>query len=119
MTIRIIACASLLAFLAAPAAGVAETRSYDGLWRLSIVTEHGGCDGYDLPVQITNGNVSIPGLDNASGRVAADGAVFVTVAASGKSASGSGKLYHAAGSGRWTGRSGKNHCSGSWIAQKF
>jgi hypothetical protein len=118
--IRKIAGASLIAIVAVPAAGMAETRtSYDGLWQLSIVTEHGACNGINLPVQITNGNVTFPGLDKASGHVAADGAVFVTVLTSSKSASGSGKLSRSAGSGRWTGRSGRDHCSGSWIAQRF
>jgi hypothetical protein len=115
-----IACAGAVAFAVASTASVAETvTSYDGAWRLSLVTERGACDGYNLPVQITKGSVSIPGLDTASGRVSSDGAVHVSVAASGKSASGSGQLSQSAGRGRWIGRSGGENCSGSWTAHRF
>jgi hypothetical protein len=113
--------ASILAFaVTASTASVAETlKAYDGSWSLSIVTERGACDGYILPVQISNGNVTFPGLDKASGRVSSDGAVHVSVSASGKSAFGSGKLFRSAGHGRWSGRSGRDHCSGSWSAQRY
>lgn len=116
--IRKIAATSIIALALTPSAATGLT-PYDGAWSLSIVTERGTCDGYSLPVQITNGNVKFPGLDNASGRVSSDGAVHVSVSASGKSASGSGKLSRSTGRGRWTGRSGKDHCSGSWVAQRF
>jgi hypothetical protein len=91
---------------------------YDGRWSLNIATERGPCDTYNFPVEISNGKVSFPGLAKANGRVAAGGAVRVTVSVPGKSASGSGKLSLGSGSGRWTGKSGDDHCSGTWTAQK-
>jgi hypothetical protein len=91
---------------------------YDGRWSLSIVTKKGACDTYNFPVDITNGHVTFPGLNNASGRVGAGGSVKVFVSAMGKSASGSGRLSHGAGSGSWTGKSGEDRCSGVWTAQR-
>jgi hypothetical protein len=120
MTRRIAAASILALAITASSAGFAGAgTTYDGSWSLSIVTERGACDGYNLPVQITNGNVTIPGLGKSSGRVSSDGMVRVAVSASGKSASGSGKLSGSAGNGRWTGRSGDDRCSGSWTAQRF
>jgi hypothetical protein len=115
-----IARASILAFaVTASTAGVAAAGTpYDGRWSLSIATERGACDAYNFPVQIDNGNVTFPGLNKASGRVAAGGAVRVFVSAMGKSASGSGRLSQGSGSGRWTGKSGDGKCSGTWTAQR-
>jgi hypothetical protein len=92
--------------------------AYDGRWSLSIVTQRGTCDTYNFPVDITNSNVSFPGLVRANGRVQKNGAVFVTVAAGDKSASGSGRLSLGSGSGRWSGHSGNARCSGTWTASR-
>jgi hypothetical protein len=91
---------------------------YDGRWTLSIVTERGACDRYNFPVDITNGNVTFPGLVNARGRVTPKGTVRVFVSAMGKTASGSGRLSRSYGSGRWAGRSGDDRCSGTWTVQR-
>ena len=91
---------------------------YDGRWSLSITTTRGSCDTYNFPVDIANGHVSFPGLVKANGRVNANGRVHVFVAAMDKSASGSGRLTTAYGSGHWSGRSGEDRCSGSWTAQR-
>jgi hypothetical protein len=110
----------ILALVAsAPAFGSANAASaYDGRWSLSIVTQRGACETYNFPVDISNGNVSFPGLVRANGRVARNGAVRVNVAAGDKSASGSGRLSVGSGSGRWSGRSGTARCSGMWTAQR-
>ncbi len=115
-----IAGAGLLALAAfASTASIASAATpYDGRWSLTINTQRGACDTYNLPVEIVNGNVSFPGLVRASGRVAKNGAVQVAVAAGGKSAAGSGRLMATNGSGRWTGKSGEDRCSGTWTAQK-
>ena len=98
-----IARASVLALaVTVSTAGVAAAGTpYDGRWSLSIVTQHGTCDTYNFPVNITNGAVTFPGLVKASGRVTAKGGVRVFVAAGGKSASGSGNFrsVRAAGAG--------------------
>jgi hypothetical protein len=113
-----IARASLLAlvFIAPSVAGANAGSIYDGRWSLSIVTQRGGCDTYNFPVNIANGAVTFPGLVRASGRVVKGGAVRVNVAAGGKSASGFGKLTVGSGSGRWRGKSGDGRCSGTWTA---
>ena len=46
---------------------------YDGRWSLSITTTRGSCDTYNFPVDITNGQVSFPGLAKANGRVTGKG----------------------------------------------
>ena len=112
--------ASLLALSATAAtASFAEARTpYDGRWSLTIQTTRGECSTYNFPVDISNGQVSFPGLVRANGRVTGKGSVRVFVAAMGKSASGSGKLSQSSGGGRWTGRSGEDLCSGVWTAQR-
>jgi hypothetical protein len=90
---------------------------FDGLWSVSIVTEKGDCDrGYRYPVRIANGQLANAG-DTAfaiSGKVGQTGAITVTVAAAGKSATGSGQLAGDAGAGHWTGGA----CSGTWTAER-
>ena len=58
-----------LATVAATASFANAGTPYDGRWSLSIVTQHGTCDTYNFPVNITNGAVTFPGLVKASGRV--------------------------------------------------
>ena len=108
-----IARAGILALvISAPAfASASGATAYDGSWSLSITTQRGACDTYNFPVDITNGQVSFPGLVRASGRVAKGGAVRVNVAAGDKSASGAGKLTGGSGHGRWSGKSGSASCS--------
>src|SRR5262245_46797255 len=108
---------ALLAVACTVSLAEAGTR-YDGRWSLSITTTRGSCDTYNFPVDITDGHVSFPGLVKANGRVTNKGNVRVFVSAMGKSASGSGRLTASYGSGRWSGRSGEDRCSGSWTAQK-
>ena len=67
---------------------------FDGLWSVSIVTEKGDCDrGYRYPIRISNGQLVNAGDTNfaISGKVGQTGAITVTVAAAGKSATGSGQ----------------------------
>ena len=109
--------------LVAASATIATTSStyavpgYDGLWSVSIITEKGACDrGYRYPIRISNGQLANAG-DTAfaiSGKVAPTGAIIVTVAAAGKSATGSGHLAGDMGGGHWTGGA----CSGSWTAER-
>ena len=112
--------AGVLAFvIIAPTAEIAAAHtSYDGSWSLSIVTQRGACSTYNFPVQIANGQVSVPGLVRAHARVSTNGGVQVSVAVGDKSAAGSGRLSLGSGSGRWSGRSGSERCSGTWTAQR-
>jgi hypothetical protein len=90
---------------------------FDGLWSVSVVTEKGDCDpGYRYPIRISNGQLVNAGdtAFNISGKVGQTGAITVTVAAAGKSATGSGQLAGNAGGGHWAGGA----CSGSWTAER-
>jgi hypothetical protein len=91
--------------------------AYDGVWSVLVQTEKGDCDpAYRYPIRIANGQLVNAG-DTAftiSGKVAPTGAIVVTVAAAGKSATGSGHLAGDMGGGHWTGGA----CSGSWTAER-
>jgi len=93
------------------------TPSYDGVWSVLVHTEKGDCDpGYRYPIRIAHGQLINAG-DTAftiTGAVQPTGAVTVTVAAGGKSATGSGHLAGNSGGGSWIGGS----CSGSWTAER-
>ena len=90
-TIRPASALAALAILAASAvpAGSGPDRpsakpSFDGAWSVLIVTEKGTCDrAYRYPVKIENGSVGYAGSASftVSGKVGANGAVTVTVAA--------------------------------------
>jgi hypothetical protein len=93
-------------------------RVYDGAWSVVIETTRGNC-----PAAIRAGVHILAGrllADDQSyrldGRVAANGAVRVTVSAAGQSAGGSGRLRRNVGSGLW--RSSSEECSGQWSAQR-
>jgi hypothetical protein len=101
-------------------ATAAEARtSYDGPWNLVFFTERGSCDPtYTFTVNVTDGIVSHPNLVKFSGNVAKSGAVRASVTVHDKYASGSGRLTGDSGRGNWTGRAGRERCSGYWTAQR-
>jgi hypothetical protein len=112
---------ALIALVATAATLVATSTyavpSYDGLWSVSIVTQKGDCDpGYRYPIRIANGQLANGGDTpfTITGKVVPTGAITVTVAHGGKSATGSGKLAGNIGEGSWTGGS----CSGYWTAER-
>jgi hypothetical protein len=99
----------------------AAAQSYDGQWSVSIFTRSGACDpSYRIGVMIRGGQVYYLGGGGVavSGRVARSGAVSVSVASSGQSAAGSGRLRGNGGSGIWRGRGSAGLCSGIWTASR-
>jgi hypothetical protein len=109
--------AALTASATLAASGSIAAPAYDGLWSVLIMTQKGDCDpGYRYPVRISNGALVDAGGSGVdiNGKVAPTGAVFVTVSAAGKSASGSGHLAGNNGGGSWSGGS----CSGTWTAER-
>lgn len=93
--------------------------NFDGHWSVLIVTEKGTCDrAYRYPVRISGGSVGYAGEASfdVTGRVMPNGAVTVTVAKAGQSASGSGRLSATDGSGHW--RTASGECSGTWSAER-
>jgi hypothetical protein len=111
--------AVLLGFASAPsnAARRVGGSAYDGTWSVAIYTLRGDCGSVRAAVRIIGGRVySADQSYQAGGGVSATGAVRVSVAGFGRSASGSGRLSRNSGAGRW--RSSRGECSGSWSASR-
>jgi hypothetical protein len=93
---------------------------FDGLWSVSIVTMYGNCDrGYRYPLRIEGGLVGKADTDpnyDVAGAVARSGAIGVTVAGGGQTASGTGRLSRNYGRGVW--RTASGECSGVWTAER-
>lgn len=95
--------------------------SFDGSWKVTIITQSGNCDpAYSYPVKVEGGRVSYSGDGSfdISGHVGDAGAVNVTIARGDQKASGSGKLSANSGSGQWSGKSSSMTCSGRWEATR-
>jgi hypothetical protein len=90
---------------------------YDGAWSVAIYTLRGDCGSVRVAARIVGGRVySGDQSYQANGTVGANGVIRVAVAGFGRSASGSGRLSHNSGAGRW--RSSRGECSGSWSASR-
>jgi hypothetical protein len=95
--------------------------SYDGAWKVVIITQSGNCDpAYSYPVRVSGGRVSYAGDGSfdISGNVSESGGVNVTIARGDQKASGSGRLTASSGSGSWSGKSASTACSGRWEASR-
>jgi hypothetical protein len=91
--------------------------AFDGSWSVAIYTQRGDCGSVRVAARIVGGRVySEDQSYQAGGGVSANGAVRVSVAGFGRSASGSGRLSHNSGAGRW--RSSRGECSGTWSASR-
>ena len=111
---------ALAAGTALAATGAAAQRSFDGNWSVEVVTQKGDCDkAYRYPVTIQNGRVRYGGSEGfeASGSVAASGAVQGSISRGNDRASVRGRLSGRSGSGTWT-AGGNRTCSGQWFADK-
>jgi len=112
--------ASTLSSDAGPRARYAPTTAFDGTWSVSIVTYSGDCDrGYRYPLRIWQGRVYKADSDpnyNVAGAVGRNGAIGVTVAGAGQTATGIGRLKGDAGAGIWHTTNGE--CSGRWTAER-
>jgi hypothetical protein len=113
----ILAAVLLLACTPTNAARRVGGSAYDGTWSVAIYTLRGDCGSVRAAVRIVGGRVySEDQSYQSSGDVGANGVIRVTVAGAGRSASGSGRLTHNSGAGRW--RSSRGDCSGSWSASR-
>ena len=91
--------------------------AYDGTWSVAIYTLRGDCGSVRVAARIVGGRVySKDQSYQANGVVGANGVIRVSVASGRLSASGSGRLSHDSGAGRW--RSSRGECSGSWSASR-
>ena len=111
--------AALVGFACIPsdAAGRGGGSAYDGTWSVAIYTQRGNCGSVRGAVRIVGGRViSEDQSYQSDGAVSSNGVIRVTVASGGLSASGSGRLSHNSGAGRWA--SSRGECSGSWSASR-
>jgi hypothetical protein len=109
------------ALLAAPLAvtGPAQAGSYDGLWKVVIITQAGSCDAaYTYPFKIVGGRIAPAGSFDVSGQVSGGGGVVVRISAGGSVANGTGRLGGGSGSGKWTAKLSGGNCSGQWQATR-
>jgi hypothetical protein len=108
--------ALLITSASVPTAAVAA--NFDGSWSVVINTLRGDCgSSLRYGVRIVGGRVvSGDGGYSVGGSVAPSGAIHVTVAEGGRSASGSGRLVGNSGSGVW--RTSAGECSGRWAASR-
>jgi hypothetical protein len=120
---RILSALVLLAWLTILAAtpSFAQSRGYDGLWSVLIITERGTCDrGYRYPLRIARGRVGHADPASSSftirGSVGNGGTIRVSVSRGQDSANGAGRLSRSSGAGRWKTASGQ--CSGVWTAER-
>jgi hypothetical protein len=91
--------------------------AYDGTWSVAIYTLRGDCSSVRVAARIVGGRVySEDQSYQSNGVVGANGAIRVSVAGGGLSASGSGRLSANSGAGRWA--SSRGECSGSWSASR-
>ena len=101
-----------------PQADAAARGIYDGRWSVVIYTLRGDCDRslrYSLRIE----NNRVLGEEQSyqvQGAVARSGAIRVTVAEGGRSASGSGRLVGNTGRGQWQTSTGE--CAGQWAAER-
>ena len=95
--------------------------SFDGSWKVTIITQSGNCDPvYSYQVKVEGGRVSYSGDGgfDISGHVGDAGTVSVAIAHGDQKASASGKLSANSGSGQWSGKSSSMTCSGRWEATR-
>ena len=91
--------------------------AYDGTWSVAIYTLRGDCGSVRVAARIAGGRVySKDESYQANGAVGANGVIRVSVASGRLSASGSGRLSHNSGAGRWSSSTGE--CSGTWSASR-
>ena len=113
--------ASLVASASVPseaARRAAHVRSFDGVWSVVIYTLYGNCpQALRYSLLIYGGRVySQDQSFQAYGAAATSGAIRVTVAQGGQSASGAGRLSGNSGRGWW--RTATGECSGQWTAER-
>ena len=108
--------ASLVALPSVPSDAARRTNAFDGSWSVVIYTTSGDCDrSLRYSLQIIGGQVVSQQQNyQIAGAVAPNGAIRVTVAEAGRSASGSGRLVGNNGSGQW--RTSTGQCAGQWTA---
>ncbi len=108
-----------LAVLATALSGIAAAPAlaespYDGLWKVTIVTNTGSCEPTaSSTLTVADGKITAPGAD-VSGTIGREGLVKVSI----NGAHANGQLSGNSGSGKWNGASAGIPCSGRWHASR-
>ena len=115
---KIAASAACLSVLLSAATAMASPASFDGTWKVHLVTNSGSCDAsYAYSVAVRDGAIhSGASGGTLSGKVGQDGAVALKVQHSIATANASGRLGAKSGSGSW--RVDMLGCSGRWTATR-
>ncbi|MBR0734622.1 hypothetical protein JQ636_02390 [Bradyrhizobium japonicum] len=95
----------------------AATKTFDGAWNVRISSTSETCaNGATVSIGINNGQIaSSSAAVSASGRVADDGSINVTLSNGIKRAVGFGRLSGTSGSGTWR----DPLCTGTWTAERM
>jgi hypothetical protein len=113
------AISTLAAVTLAPTDASAIPGGFDGAWSVQITTSRGTCSsGVSFGVEVRGGVVHAAGVVDVQGKIAANGATQVRIAAGNQSASGSGRLSGNSGGGKWQGVGSQGACSGIWSASR-
>ncbi len=121
---RLISClgAALAAGLALSSAGAeAQTRTFDGVWSVEIVTDQGACDrAYRYSIMIEDGKARYGGQDafTVTGQVAPNGTVSGAISHGQDRAEVTGRLEGSLGTGTWKASGTNRACAGRWNAEK-
>ncbi len=102
-----------------PDAQAGSVHSHDGIYAVHVLTQHGSCTQSRMTtIAVISGHVHATGhgLMRASGRVAPDGKVSVTLRLLHHIAHAVGRLRGHSGSGNWMSKS--LACRGNWHANR-
>ena len=97
----------------------ASAAEFDGRWSVEVITEKGTCDrAYRWSLGVRDGRITDVGdnIAQASGRIAPNGRVSVTLIRGSDRLMATGALDRQEGSGTW--RAPSRQCEGRWRAER-
>jgi len=118
--IRAAASAATLAIICSAAPANAAT--YDGAWKMSLVTTDGHCGVINVGLAVNGGHISATGGKfvfrpiHIAGVVSGSGQVRMNGVAGPRQAQGTGRFTRVQGTGKWNGTGPSGVCSGYWVA---
>ena len=97
-----------------------QSTNHDGRWSVLFVSQQGGCQQREIEISVQMGQITHAGwqvLFTASGHVSEQGHVDGSIGALGHTATATGQLGGASGSGTWS--MPEFGCSGQWTARRL
>jgi hypothetical protein len=119
---RICAAVSAAAFAFLCFLSPANAASYDGAWKMSLVTTDGHCGVINVGLAIRGGHISATSGKfvfrpiHIAGIVSGAGQARMNGVAGPRKAAGTGRFTRTKGKGKWNGTGPSGVCSGYWIA---